>query len=220
MLSTGGHHTKKGHFTFNLEKIVLSAQNQFMKETNINGVAYGRVGGNICNGVSKNGLSETGDNVLFKQLDVDVDTRVDYYIELNKDGKIIKFYATDGEYQFSYYGSEGLNVNDLQDLQFEIDEETIDDFSFLDETNGNLIKLSSSDKEYLNKKYARVLTISDGLDYCTNDYLSTSGKSNNNYKTSYAVDDLRPCKFQYIALKQGTCQIGIRTLSTPSGEFK
>ena len=41
---------------------------------------------------------------------------IDYYIKLDREGKIIEYRVTDGTYQFEYIGT-GLNIEDIKDVK-------------------------------------------------------------------------------------------------------
>ncbi len=220
---------QKSTFTTELQNIMRGAQNQYMsdtlKTTGLEGIAYGRAGGARCEGDDSNGKAPNGGKVTLKQLDLSGTSALDYYIEFNSTGRVIKFYATDGKYQFAYHGTKGLDIEKLSnELQYEIDEESGVDLEFYNSTPTNmnevLKKLTPTQEENLSSTYARVLTISDGLEYCTNAYQTTGGTTNNAYKTSYGADDPRPCKFQYLAIQPGNCNVGIKTKDNTTGVFK
>ena len=52
-----------------------------------------------------------------KSLKLSGRTGIDYYIKLNKSGEVVKYYVTDGVYQYSYNDDEPLTVESITDAQ-------------------------------------------------------------------------------------------------------
>ena len=51
-----------------------------------------------------------------KELDMSSRDKLEYYVEIDSNGKIVKLYAIDGSYQYKYEGT-GLNKNQIKDIQ-------------------------------------------------------------------------------------------------------
>ena len=94
---------KKNSFITEIKEIYKTAESTWMSESmfNTNEVTYSRCTSGCTNELDLSGRRE-----------------LEYYIVLNKNGKVVKYYATDGTYQFSFNGSSGeLNINDIKDVQ-------------------------------------------------------------------------------------------------------
>ena len=52
-----------------------------------------------------------------KSLDMSGRSQLEYYIKIDKSGKVVEYYATDGSYQYSYNNSNGLNIEDIDDIK-------------------------------------------------------------------------------------------------------
>ena len=52
-----------------------------------------------------------------KSLDMSGRTQLEYYIRIDKSGKVVEYYATDGSYQYSFNNSNGLNIEDINDVK-------------------------------------------------------------------------------------------------------
>ncbi len=89
---------KENSFTTELKQIYKIAQQTWMNDSMFN-----------------TGIKEYGrcDGCPFKELDLSGRNELKYYIKISQSGKIIKFYATDGSYQYKYDG-ENLNVEDIK----------------------------------------------------------------------------------------------------------
>ena len=88
---------KKESFTNELKQIHKTAQNQWMTdsmfETNMK--EYSRCKSGCSNPLKLSGREE-----------------LEYYIKLDKSGNIVRYYATDGTYQYEYEGN-GLKIEDI-----------------------------------------------------------------------------------------------------------
>ena len=51
-----------------------------------------------------------------KSLDMSGRTQLEYYIRIDKSGKVVEYYATDGSYQYSFNNSSGLKIEDITDV--------------------------------------------------------------------------------------------------------
>ena len=106
---------KKSSFTTELKEVYKVAQQQWMMDS----------------------MTSTGDQVYSrcktctgKSLQLSGRSELDYYIKIDKAGKAVKYYATDGTYQFSYDGP-GLLVENIKKV------DTITDL-----TNSDIITIS------------------------------------------------------------------------------
>lgn len=93
---------KESSFTTELKQIYKTAQNQWMSDsiTDTSEQVYTR-----CDSCTAKRLKLSGRNNL------------DYYIKLDKSGKVVKYYATDGTYQFSYDGDLlETQINDIEQI--------------------------------------------------------------------------------------------------------
>ena len=91
---------KKNSFTTEVKELYKIAQQQWISDSMFNTTdqEYGR-----CSGCS------------YKELDLTGRQELKYYIKIDKSGNVVKYYATDGTYQFRYDGS-GLLVTDITDV--------------------------------------------------------------------------------------------------------
>ena len=93
---------KENSFTNELKEIYKTAQSQWMNDS----------------------MFETGDKTYSRCSDSSCTTplkmsgrdEIEYVIKLDKNGKVIKFQASDGTYQYSYSGN-GLNIEDIGNVQ-------------------------------------------------------------------------------------------------------
>ena len=100
---------RRNTFATDLQSLYETATTQFISDSmgtiTGEGVAYGRSNNNSCYGKSVNGYYNESGDVELKELDYyNSYPKLDYYIEFNLAGEVIKFFATDGEYQYAYYG--------------------------------------------------------------------------------------------------------------------
>ena len=115
---------KENSFTTEIKEIYKQAQQQWISDSMLttDDMTYYRT-----NGVS------SGTNG--KKIDLTGRTELDYYIVINKAGKVEEYYATDGSYQYIYDSSIG---NDLQVEQIGKD------------NGGTVVQVSSiTDNKYL-----------------------------------------------------------------------
>ena len=91
---------KKNSFTTEVKELYKIAQQQWISDSmfETKDQEYGR-----CSGCS------------YKELDLTGRQELNYYIKINKAGNFVKYYATDGSYQFKYDGS-GLLITDITDV--------------------------------------------------------------------------------------------------------
>ena len=94
---------KQNSFTTEAKEIFKQAEQQWISDSMLSTqeITYHRVGGTTGASVG-NGIQLTGR------------TQLDYYIKVNKSGKIVNYYATDGSYQYIYIG-DGLLVEEIDD---------------------------------------------------------------------------------------------------------
>ena len=102
---------KKNSFTTEVKEVFKIAQQQWISDSmfDTSDKVYTRC--KTCTG---------------KELDLSGRTELDYYIKINKAGNVIKYYATDGTYQFGYSG-DGLAIENIRDVEqvSEIDESNV-----------------------------------------------------------------------------------------------
>ena len=101
---------KKNSFTTEIKEVFKSAEQQWMMDSmteTYDALYYSRVSGSACTGT--------------KLLDLSGRKEVDFFVAINKSGKVTKFYASDGTYDYEYDGG---------DLQVEN----------IDKTNGGTVK--------------------------------------------------------------------------------
>ena len=51
------------------------------------------------------------------ELDMSIRDDLEYYIEINSKGKVIKYYAKDNSFQYSYENPDGIDVSDIKGIQ-------------------------------------------------------------------------------------------------------
>jgi hypothetical protein len=92
---------KKNSFTTEIKEIYKTAEQQWMNDSMLNTgeVVYSRTNTSPCN----------------KSLNLSGRNNLEYYIKINKAGKVVEFYTTDGTYQYSYFGNE-LNIENIEDV--------------------------------------------------------------------------------------------------------
>ncbi len=102
---------KKNSFTTELKNIYKVAQQQWMTDSMLTTgeQTYSRC--KTCTG---------------KSLQLSGRTELDYYIKIDKSGKVVKYYATDGTYQFSYDGDLlATQINNVEEVAGLEDDEII-----------------------------------------------------------------------------------------------
>lgn len=94
--------SKKESFTTEIKTIARAAEQQWMNDSmfETNDMVYARVQNETCS----------------KSLKLSGRDEINYYIKINKNGNITKYYATDGTYQYGYTGK-GLKVEDIIDIE-------------------------------------------------------------------------------------------------------
>lgn len=92
---------KKNSFTTEVKKIAQTAEQQWMIDSMVttSEKVYARCSEGCGPGLDLSGRTE-----------------LDYYVKLNKGGKIVRLYATDGTYQYEYNGEE-LSVEEIDGTQ-------------------------------------------------------------------------------------------------------
>ena len=102
---------KENSFKTEIKEIYKTAQNQWMQDSmfKTDEKVYSRCKSGCTNSLDLSGRSE-----------------LEYYIKLNKSGKVVKYYATDGTFQYSYSGNELLitEINNIDKIA-EIDSSEI-----------------------------------------------------------------------------------------------
>ena len=92
---------KKNSFLTECKQIYDSGQNKWMSDSMFDTNEQTYIRCKTCTG---------------KSLDLSGRTEIDYIIKINKAGKVIKLYVTDGTYQFIYDGN-GLLIEDINNAQ-------------------------------------------------------------------------------------------------------
>ena len=80
------------------------------------------------------------DTCTQKQLDLSGRKNINYYIKFNKGGKVVKFYVTDGDYQYTYDDEENpLNIENITDVETitGLDDEPINIDNIVNPPQGN-----------------------------------------------------------------------------------
>ncbi len=92
---------KKNSFTTEIKEIYKVAEQQWINDSMLNTgeVVYSRTNSSPCN----------------KSLNLSGRNNLEYYIKINKAGKVVEFYTTDGTYQYSYHGNE-LSIENIGDV--------------------------------------------------------------------------------------------------------
>ena len=100
---------KQNSFTTEIKEIYKQAQQQWISDSMMSttSITYWRV----C-GTSKSTINGTTND---KKIDLTGRTQLNYYITIDKSGKVSKYYATDGSYQYYYAPASGgdLKVEDI-----------------------------------------------------------------------------------------------------------
>ena len=94
--------SKKNSFTTEVKELYRAAEEAWMNDSlyGTTEMVYARVHNGECG----------------KLLDLTGRVLLDYYIKINKAGKILQFYATDGTYSYSYEGN-GLKIEDISNIE-------------------------------------------------------------------------------------------------------
>ena len=92
------NNAKKESFTNEIKEIVKTAEQQWMNDSmfDTQEIVYSRVTSEECP----------------KSLKLSGRSQLNYYIKVNKAGKIVEYYAEDGTYQYSYNG-QGLKIEEI-----------------------------------------------------------------------------------------------------------
>ena len=91
---------KKSTFLTEIKKIYRGAEQEYVKD------AFNSSGSKIYS-KTKSGCS--------KQLDMSIRDELEYFIEIDSSGKIVKFYAHDNSYQYEHEGY--MTINDIVDAE-------------------------------------------------------------------------------------------------------
>ena len=93
---------RKNSFTTEIREIYKVAQQQWISDSlfTTSEKVYSRC--SSCSG---------------KSLDMSGRSQLEYYIKIDKSGKVVEYYATDGSYQYSYNNTGGLNIEDIEDVK-------------------------------------------------------------------------------------------------------
>ena len=97
---------KKNSFTTEIKEIYKQAQQQWISDSMLStgDISYWR----FNNGATKGSTSTQNPGGI----DLTGRTQLDYFIKINKSGKVAQYYATDGSYQYYYDGSD-LKVEEI-----------------------------------------------------------------------------------------------------------
>lgn len=154
------NNAKKNTFVTELQSIYDTGEKQFISDsmgnmTNFStGIAYARVGGtNVANvETATTGYINKG----FKSLELSGTQAIDYYIHFTLAGKVDKFYATDGQYQFIYEGTD-------------LKKEKITATTIKEGTSGCTAADSDNTAKTITSggKDTGVITVADAMSYCT-----------------------------------------------------
>ena len=103
---------KKSAFETELKNVYTAAEEQWISD------AFFESGTKVYS------HCESGD--CGKELKINGRDNLDYYLEFDSKGNVVKYYATDGTYQYRYNGP-GLKKSDIKDVEFvsELDEEEV-----------------------------------------------------------------------------------------------
>ena len=117
-----------------------------------------------------------------KPLDMSIRDDLEYYIEINSSGKVIKYYARDNSYQFKKDGE--MSINDIKDVQTiaDLEEDELVVISNNTASGGcsaHLIATEGSFSEDPNDKKICINIVDDG--YVHETYYFNSTPSNNIY---------------------------------------
>ena len=147
---------KKLSFLTECKQIYKTSQNQWISDSmfNTDNQVYSRC--KTCSG---------------KSLRLSGREEIDYYIKLNKAGKVVKFYATDGTYQYRYDGNE-LLITDIIDAK-------------------EVITLAEDDKVAINNNTAYPAQVTD-KSYFTYRYDESEGVTITGYSASGPKDVVIP----------------------------
>ena len=94
------NNAKKSTFLTEIKKIYRGAEQEYVKD------AFNSSGSKIYS-KTKSGCS--------KQLDMSIRDELEYFIEIDSSGKIVKFYAHDNSYQYEHEGY--MTINDIVDAE-------------------------------------------------------------------------------------------------------
>ena len=136
---------KENSFTTEVKEIFKQAEQQWISDSMMNTatITYYRVGG------SSDAVSDSTPSNA-KAIKLTGRTQLDYYIIIDKAGKVTDYYATDGSYQYSYKGS-GLEVENIGDVSKIV---ANDKYLVTDTTTGaKTLKTASSGTLENNKVY-------------------------------------------------------------------
>ena len=103
---------KKNTFVTELQSIYDTASTQFVSDSMGRhsagaGIAYSRIGGTVFNEGSATAYKRgTNTAAEYKKIDLQGTNSIDFYIEFNLAGKVITYYATDGQYQYVFEGAD------------------------------------------------------------------------------------------------------------------
>ncbi len=157
---------KKNTFVTELQSIYSTAETQFVSDSMgdmtkyTKGIKYGRAGT----------VDLTGDG--FKLLDLSGTKSIDYYIHFNLAGKVVEFYARDGQFQYIYSGTAGLAKENITKTTIK-DSKAFDGVmgtgSCANGTNAiNPSGLGTLGEPSTTEINTGVITVADADSYCTN----------------------------------------------------
>ena len=169
---------KKSAFETELKSIYTAAEEQWVSDTFTSSgtKVYAHCPTNDCG----------------KELKINGRSNLDYYIEFDSSGNVVKYYATDGTFQFRYIGN-GLKKTDIEDVEFvpELDENdkiTIkkkSEFVFKVNFNGSTMEFEYSEgmtwRDFLESDY-------NIYDWSTSTWTSVQHWSNRDDQYSYIPD--------------------------------
>ena len=169
---------KKNSFTTEVKQIYKTAQQEWMNDSLFSTDEQEYVRCATCSG---------------KSLDLTGRKELEYYIRFNKAGNVVEYYATDGTYQFGYYG-DGLLITDITE---------VDQVSELDE--GDIITITGYGG-------GLVETPTGPVSFATDSWNTISDAIKDNNTSAYHVGDTKQIDMGSL----GTHTVRITNMSTPS----
>ena len=105
---------KQNSFTTEIKEIFKQAEQQWISDSMMNTTSIDYYRYTKDGTVTNKAQPSTAGERLTNESGIKLTgrTQLDYFITINKAGKITKYYATDGSYQY-YYDGDGLNVEDI-----------------------------------------------------------------------------------------------------------
>ena len=143
---------KQNSFATEVKEIYKQAQQQWISDsmTSTSAITYYRVDGVSKHIVGTGTAQDGGINLTGR-------TQLDYWIVIDKAGKVTDYYATDGSYQYAFKGTAGIEVENIGDESKIADS----DKKLAADSATKVLKISSSGN-VLNNVVVQVSTLSTG----------------------------------------------------------